>query len=205
MSKNSKKKETPKRGRNWVFVLYEDSLPDGQPAAVLEENKIPYFLIWHDKDTDPNGEIKKKHAHLLLMFDGNKTFEQMMDVADALGCPAPQRVENLRSMARYLCHTDNPDKFQYTEADIIAGYGADYHKIANLIDDKYAAIREMIAFVNENDIRYYSDLFDYAAGNNDRWFKALCDKCREDVYRYIYSRAIKIRDEQREKGWTNLI
>lgn len=192
MSKND-----TKRGRNWVFVIYKDSLPEGQPSALLDELAVPYFLAWHDSDVSADGEPKKEHGHLILMFDGNKSYKQVCEIADTLNSPKPKRIENLRSMARYLCHLDNPEKAQYLVEDVEQGYGADYIKIINLTENRYALIRDMVAWVEDNDCRYYSDLFNYCAIHNDMWFRALCDNCREDLYRYIYSRATKKRDEMR--------
>lgn len=194
---NSKKTAT-NRGRNWVFVVYEDSLPEGEPFKTLDEVKVPYFMVWHDRDADPNGEPKKKHAHILLMFEGNKSTAQMQAFQDAWKCPPPKRVENLRSMARYLCHLDNPEKFQYTYEDVASGYGADYINIINLAEDKYGAVRQMMQFVIDNEIEYYSDLLEYAAANNDMWFRALLDTSRQTMYEYIKSRAYKAKEKAKE-------
>lgn len=197
MSKSSEKK-TIKRGRNWTLVIYKDSLPEGEPYKTLDEEKVPYFLAWHDSDVNADGTPKKEHGHIILMFDGNKSYTQIVkDFKEKWNCADPKRIENLRSMARYLTHMDNPEKAQYLVENVERGYGADYDKVINLTENRYALIRDMIAFVEDNDIRYYSDLLTYCATNDDTWFRALCDNCREDVYRYIYSRATKKRDEER--------
>ena len=202
MSKSSKKSNATSKaaspGRNWVFVVYEDSLPAGEPYKTLDEQAIPYFLQWHDKDIDPDGTEKKKHGHLLLMFDGNKSPKQMNALKEAWNCPSPKRVENLRSMARYLCHLDNPDKAQYAPETVQEGYGADYRKIISLSEDKYAVVREMMAFVAQEDILYYSDLLEYASLQNDAWFRALLDTSRQTMYEYIKSRAYKQKEEKKE-------
>lgn len=197
--------ENTSRGRNWAFVLYKDSLDEGEPFKTLDELKTPYFLIWHDADEEVDEETnevkpKKEHAHLVLMFKGNKSYSKMKELTEKLGCPRPIRIENITSMVRYLCHLDNPEKHQYEADEVISGYGADYLSMASYKNDKYDIIREIIVFVNENDIRYYSDLFDYASRENERWFRALCDCCREDCYRYIYSRATKERDAVKDKA-----
>lgn len=198
-SEKRKKSSTSSRGRNWVFVVYPDSLPPGEPMKTLDECKIPYFLQWHDEDLDPNGEKKKPHGHLLLMFDGNKSAAQMKDFCDAWNSPAPIRVENLRSMARYLCHLDNPEKAQYLQENVISGYGADYSKVINLVEDKYKVVREMMDFVIDNDIRFYSDLLEYAKEENDAWFRSLLENSRSTMYEYIKSRAYKMDQEWKEQ------
>lgn len=190
-------KTASKRGRNWVFVIYPgDSLPKGEPFKTLDEEKVPYFLSpLHDKDLNADETQKKPHQHLLLMYDGNKSESQMNELAEKFVCPRPKMVQNLRSMARYLCHLDNPEKAQYLVEDVKAGYGADYAKIINLSEDVYIVIAEMMDYISENDVRYYSDLLEYARVHNDTWFRALIDKCRENIYRYIYSRATKLEKE----------
>lgn len=191
-------KSQPKRGRNWVFVIYPgDSLPEGEPFKTLDEEKVPYFLSpVHDKDMNADETQKKPHQHLIVMFEGNKSEAQMNALAEKFGCPRPKMVQNLRSMARYLCHLDNPEKAQYLVEDVKQGYGADYSKIINLTENVYIVIAEMMDFIADNDIRYYSDLLEYARTHNDVWFRALIDKCRENVYRYIYSRATKLEKEE---------
>lgn len=192
------KKEKPQRGRNWAVIVYKESLPEGEPDKTIEEIKVPCLYIWHDMDEE-DGKKKKEHAHIVLMFDGNKSFEQVKAITDNFGGTVPIRIENLRSMARYLVHADSPSKYQYNKDDVIEKFGADFKKLFTLPADRYDVIREMIEYVNGNDIRYYSDLLSYCAATNEKWFRALCDNCREDIYRYIYSRASKLKAQEEEE------
>ena len=68
----------------------------------------------HDKDTNPSGEPKKPHYHVLLMFEGVKDYEtQVKPIFAEIGGVGREMVNSARGYARYLCHLDNPEKAQY--------------------------------------------------------------------------------------------
>ena len=112
-NKSSGNKES--RTRNWTFVLYEDSAPENW-RDILDEMFIEWIESpWHDKDINADGEPKKKHKHILLMFGGVKSYEQVKEITDKLGQPIPQRCHNAKAMVRYMAHLDNPEKAQKCE------------------------------------------------------------------------------------------
>lgn len=172
----SAKKETNKvaRGRNWAFIVYPDSAPENWRTLVSDLH-IPALLSPLHKDINPDETEKKQHWHLLVMFEGNKSIEQMQEIADMLNSPRPQRVDSLRGYARYLIHADNPEKVQYNAMDVVSFGGADYHIIANLANDKYEAIAEMISWCLRYQIYSYATLLTYAMNNNIGWYRCLCD------------------------------
>ena len=143
-SKNSNGKSYGSgRTRNYATVVYPDSAPENW-IEILSECFIPAFISpIHDKDTNPTGEVKKAHYHVILMFDTVKTKEQAIDVFNKVNGVGCEVVNNLRSMARYLCHLDNPDKYQYSKDDVISLCGADYLSIIGSASDKYLALAEM--------------------------------------------------------------
>lgn len=172
--KSSKVKET--RTRNWWFVLYPESAPEDW-RNVLDELHIQYAISpLHDKDKNPDGELKKPHWHIILMFEGVKSYQQIKEITDSLNAPIPQAVNGLVGTVRYLIHKDNPDKFQYNKAEIIAGGGFD---VAELLDrspsDKRAIVKEIYEFIKTQDITEFYELTDYAFENNADWFEILMD------------------------------
>ena len=178
------------RTRNWTFVLYEDSAPDNW-RALLDELHIEWVESpWHDKDLNADGQPKKKHKHILLLFGGVKSYEQVLEVTSSLNSPIPQRVHNAKAMVRYMAHLDNPEKAQYNPFEIVSHGGVD---IAELLrpssSERYSLIREMIEFVKGNDIDEFQDLLDYAASERyDDWFPLLCDNSAYVVGQYIKSK-----------------
>ena len=101
------------RTRNFATIVYPESAPENW-KTILEEAMVPAFISpLHDKDINPDGEIKKAHFHVILAFDTVKTLEQAQDIISKIGGVGCQPVVSLRGNARYLCHLDNPEKYQH--------------------------------------------------------------------------------------------
>ena len=107
------------RTRNFATIIYEESAPENW-REILSDLLIPCFISpYHDSDINPNGEPKKPHWHVLIMFDSVKTMEQAKEIFDKVGGVGCEKVNSLRGYARYLCHLDNPEKFQYNTLFLI--------------------------------------------------------------------------------------
>lgn len=177
------------RARSWTFVLYPESAPNDW-RGVLDDEHIQWVESpLHDKDTNPDGTPKKPHWHILLMFEGKKSYEQIKEITDKLNAPIPQKTASARGLVRYMVHMDNPEKFQYNVSDIIGHGGADVSELLKpSSSERYSMIREMIAFVREHGIVEFQDLMDYAATNRfDDWFPMLCDSSSYVMSCYIKS------------------
>lgn len=178
-----------KRTRNWTFVLYPESAPENW-RNILDD----YHVEWiesplHDKDINATGEPKKAHIHILVMYDGVKTFEQVKEITDSLNCPIPQKCASVKSLVRYMSHMDNPEKAQYSQSDIIAHGGADLSEILRVSSsDRYMYIDEMMDFIDDNSIIEFHELLKYARKNRrDDWFPLLCDNSSYVMNQYIKS------------------
>jgi len=165
------------RIRNWTFVLYPESAPTAW-RDVLDAEHIPWIESpLHDMDTDPEGEIKKAHWHILLLYDGKKSYDQIKSMTDSLNAPAPQKAASAKGLVRYMLHLDNPEKFQYDRSLIIGHGGADVAEYLKPTSaSRYILISEMMDYVRENGVREMEDLLYYARENRfDDWFPLLCD------------------------------
>lgn len=187
----AKEKATGKdsRTRNWTVVVYPESAPENW-REFLDELHIEWVESpLHEFDANPTGEVKKAHYHVLLMFGGVKSYEQVCEAIKPLNCPIPQRCHNAKSMVRYMAHLDNPEKFQYDPAGIVAHGGVD---LAELLrpssSERYSLIREMCQFVKQQNITEFQELMDYAMAERfDSWFPLLCDNSAYVVGQYIKS------------------
>lgn len=188
MSSNNQTKDT--RTRNWTIVVYPDSAPSNWREIIDS-----WHIEWvesplHDNDINADGSPKKPHYHILLLFGGIKSYEQVLELIQPLNCPIPTRVHNAKALVRYMAHLDNPDKAQYRIDDILSHGGVD---IADLLkpssSERYTYIREMQQWCNENYIVEFSDLFNYAASErfND-WFPLLCDSCAFVMNQFLKSK-----------------
>lgn len=176
------------RTRNYATVIYPELAPANW-KEVLENQCIPAFISpLHNKDLDLEGNRKKEHYHVMLLFEGCKTKEQAKEVFDSIGGVGVEPIKNSKSYARYLCHIDNKDKEQYDINDVISLSGADYSTMIMLARDKYTAIGEMIEFCIANDMISYAMLLLYAKKNRFDWFKVLCDSGTVTMVQFLKSR-----------------
>lgn len=176
-----------KRYRNFGTIVYPDSAPVNW-LSILEDTMIPCFVSpLHDKDVLPNGDPKKSHYHIIIMFDGPKTKDQAIEVFDLINGVGCEIVKSLRGNARYLCHLDNADKYRYQDIDVVSLSGADYSAVISLASDKYFAIAEMTTFINANCIYSFNQFFDYCRDNRYDWFRMLCDNSAYAIREYISS------------------
>lgn len=177
------------RTRNWAAVVYPDSAPENW-RDYLDECHIEWVESpLHEFDTNPTGEVKKPHWHILLLFDGVKTYEQVCEVLAPLNCTVPQRCLSVKGSVRYMAHLDNPEKYQYKPADIIPHGGVD---LADLLrpsaSERYSVIRDMCEYVKAQRVTEFQDLMDFAMVEHfDDWFPLLCDNSAYVVNQYIKS------------------
>ena len=186
---SEKKSRGSDRTRNWTFVLYEDSAPENW-REMLDDEHIEWIESpWHDKDINADGEPKKKHKHILLLFGGVKSYEQVKEVTDKLGQPIPQRCHNAKAMVRYMAHLDNPEKAQYSVSDIVPHGGVDLSEMLRPSNsERYTIIRDMMDYIRSAAVTEFQDLMDYAAAEHfDDWFPLLCDNSAYVIGQYIKS------------------
>ena len=180
--KSSAKEGATKRTRNYTAILYPDS--ENTPEnwlEILQDQQVPMFISpLHDKDTnETTGELKKAHYHIIVCYDAPKTPEQAKELFSLVGAVIPPlhkfMVQSIRGACRYLCHLDNPDKYQYVPEDVKCLCGADYYGAISLVTDKYACIGQMIDYCVENKIYSYATLLIYCRAERMDWFRVLCD------------------------------
>lgn len=187
-----------KRTRNWAVVVYPDSAPENW-REVLRDLKIQALISpLHDRDTNPDGTPKKPHYHVILIFEGVKTWQQVKeDVADRLNAPSPEKVMSVKGYARYLIHMDNPEKAQYSQEEIEVMGGVDLAELLKMTSSsRHAMLREMRKFISENSVTELCDFMDWCDANRpDDWSVLLDDNSCYIIGEYIKSQRHKLRDE----------
>jgi len=172
LSNNSTKKSTAAkdgRYRQWTIVVYPDSAPQNWREKLNGLQWVESPL--HDKDINADGTVKKSHWHIMIMFDGKKSYEQVKEIADTLNGASPQYVQHITGMIRYFAHLDNPEKAQYDKAGII-GHGIDVSKYLESEDDIDKLMQEIEIFCEENSITEYAALV-RASRQHDGWHKCV--------------------------------
>lgn len=174
------------RKRNFATVIYPESCPENF-KEIISDWHVPAFLSpLHDKDKNANGEDKKPHYHLLVMFRGKKTKESVRQMFDEVCGVGVEDVLSLDGYARYLCHLDNPEKAQYKKSDVKEFGGAEYEKLILRSSDELGMIIELSNLIISMGIDNVADalMCCLEAGRDDLirqltqkssyWFTALC-------------------------------
>lgn len=159
--------------------LYEDSCNPSW-RQVLQGMHTPAFVIRHDYDKKITGEPKKPHWHILILFGRQVKSNYAQRVADALGAANRywETVPYRHGYARYMCHLDNPEKYQYSPDDVICFGGADYIEFAvNNVEKskiKNEILIDIIQMVRKSNVHSYAMVVNYAIDSgNMEWLSIL--------------------------------
>lgn len=166
-----------KRSKHFATVVYPESTLLSSMFEFLGDLKISYLVSPpHDSDLDEQGNLKKAHFHVILVFDSLKSFEQIQSIlssspSDVQFCGL-EIVNSFPCYARYLCHLDNPDKAQYDVNDVVA-FGIDYFSIIVTKADKFISFVSLLDFIESNPDLSFADLCFYARHNNPDMLQAI--------------------------------
>lgn len=159
--------------RNWAFVLYPESAPDDWRER-LQQTGLPCAISpLHDRDVNATGEPKKPHYHVMVFYQGPTSYNVVKRLTDGLNQPIPQVVEQVRGYYRYLTHMDNPEKAQYSPADIRTLNGFDLGDFVEMTKSEATRFkRQLMEYIRENDLMEYADLMEMTMcdGVPPEWF-----------------------------------
>lgn len=189
------------RARTWTFIVYPESAPENW-RELLDEYHVPWVESpLHDKDINPDGSVKKAHWHVILLFDGKKSYEQVKELTDTINAPIPQKTANTKGLVRYLIHMDNPEKYQYKRDEIVCHSGADVGEYFALSSSsRRAVLWEIVEFIKENEIDNFSDFIGFCLETDNRdWFDVAMNHNTLAINKLldsIYQKHKKDRDEK---------
>ncbi len=180
--------------RNWTFVLYPESAPDDWKDVLQKTGLEIAISPLHDKDKDPEDQLKKAHHHIVLCYNNTVTGRMVREfVVGELNQPNPEPIDSVKGLYRYFTHKDNPDKYQYDEKDIVTLNGFDILSYSDLSSaDKTRIKYELTKFIKENELFEYSDFMDkvmeleksdyfYIASTNTLYFNAYLTSVRNRI------------------------
>lgn len=181
--------------RNWAFVVYPESAPSDWREQLRLSGVQCAISPLHDKDLNATGEPKKPHYHVILVYGNPTTYNNVRALTNGkLGQTVPQALEQVRGYYRYLTHEDNPEKAQYSKADVEHINGFDIRDFVEMTKSEVTRYkREILAFVRDNDIMEYSDLMDVLLDGGEStadWFEIASNNTMF-LTKYIASRRFK--------------
>lgn len=177
------------RARNFATMVYPESAPQNW-LSELKSYHIPAFVSpLHDRDVFDDGTPKKPHYHVMLMFDGKKSTEQVRALFELIGGVGCEVIGSMRGYARYLCHLDDqPEKPLYNIDEVVQVAGANYADVIGLAIDRRTAIAEMQEFCVAHNVTEFAALMDYAATERPDWHNVLCTSGTIVMSAYLASR-----------------
>lgn len=152
--------------RYWAFVAYPDSLPNDWLLSIQLKGIAVAISPLHNHDINPTGELKKPHYHIILCFNSPTTYNNVVEFSKEFNGTIPIPLESPLGMYRYLTHKDNPEKYQYSESDIITFNGFDTAELLNSTE-VFALMRSIHKLIIDNSIYEYSELMNYLLANPD--------------------------------------
>lgn len=88
MERKGKNTAAAPRYRNFGCLVYPESAPEGWKDMVSDLHVAAFISPLHDKDMDPQNQPKKPHYHVMLMYEGKKSRQQIEEVFASFGASA---------------------------------------------------------------------------------------------------------------------
>ena len=153
------------KSRYWAFIIYPESMPENY-ISILNEYHLPMAISpLHDADLNANGDEKKAHYHVLVIYGNTTTEKNIQSISDRVNGTKVISVMSLKGYYRYLQHLDNPEKTNYSDKPIthLAGFEpSDYWSYTAQEETKMRM--DIIALIKENQIKEYYALCDFLLG-----------------------------------------
>lgn len=156
VQKKADAKRAGKRARAWTAVVYPDSAPDNWLETLGDLLVEAMVSPLHDMDVEPTGEVKKAHYHVVLQFTNPTTYSKAKEVFSCINAVVPPenacKVKDLKQMARYLCHLDQPNKHRYPVDEVVTFGGFDYQAFVITGSDEQAILDDIDDFIRDHRI-----------------------------------------------------
>lgn len=155
-----------RKKRFWTFVLYPESAPADWREQIQLSGVLSAVSPLHDKDQNADFTPKKPHWHVILVWPGPTTYNNVAQFTASLNGTIPQGLESVRGMYNYFTHKDNPEKAQYCAEDIYHINGFNLGSLVELSRSEVNELkRKVLQRVREWDILEYADLVDMLLDN----------------------------------------
>lgn len=205
-------KQTDLKSRYWASIMYEDSAPKNYIDILSNLGLQCVISPWHDKDkNEGTGELKKKHKHILYIFDGPTTYSKVLKLSKVLNGSIPIIQASAKGAVAYWTHKNNPEKEPYDVKDMELVNIDSINDVIELTEEDIRNIWKNIYYmVNEQNIMEVGDIMDYYMLNglivefkyvrsNLSAVKAYCDSKRNKLKDRIKMQQQKMQLEMESK------
>ncbi|WP_166340571.1 Rep family protein [Xiamenia xianingshaonis] len=191
-------KRRDKRARAWQCVVYPDGAPENW-MDVLRDLLVECLVSpLHDKDRqeEDRDRQKKPHYHVIVSFKNPMSYTHAVEVFDAIGgvYPDPEKawhtflkackVRDFQQAARYLCHLDQPNKYQYDIAQVTSIGAIDYAALVMTQADEDEILDEIFQFMDDYHVETYPMLIRLVRKLHPEWRRIVYHTCTRQVVEY---------------------
>lgn len=158
------------RTRHWGFIAYPESVREDWKSTLSQLGIQAAISPLHDSDLTEDGKKKKPHWHVVLVFDGVKSQDQIEEITgqlvqDGVKPYLPVRILSLRGTLRYFTHMDDLDKAQYKAEDVVTIGGLDYYRLCSNKDDvetqECCSMGDLMKIINEHKLTEFAQVADW--------------------------------------------
>lgn len=187
-----------RRNTYYATIVYPESAPLNW-IDILEEQHIQALISpIHDKDIDKEGNPKKPHYHVVLIFESLKSPQQAQEIFEKICGVGTIPIHCLGAYSRYLCHLDNSKKAQYNKEDIREINGADYKECCRQNGEKEkeeeANLIELTQIILDKKITYFHEVADLIIKEHSDLFSVL----KTNSY-YIHSVVMSLAMQEKQE------
>lgn len=160
-------------GKIFTAVCYPENMVDNWEVEIYHLIQHPFAYCIHDKDLcREQKEERKKHLHLIVVFNNTTTLNHAFNVINKLSkeghCCIPnnriERVEDIVYMYNYLIHNTEDcrkkHKHLYDKTERILGNNFDIGLLEQVsLAEKKRLVSELSHFIIEQGICNYTDFY----------------------------------------------
>lgn len=166
------------KAKYWWAVLYPENMIKSWQDDIAEVLQLPFAYCVHDKDTLGHDGDRKKHIHLIVVWNNNTTYNaafRRFAKLNAEGKQAFNKIEvcgDIKHCFDYLIHdTDNcrkKGKYQYPKEERIEGNNFDIGAYAQVsLGDKRELVKKLSRELVKHKFTDYVDWFEYVCNLDD--------------------------------------
>ena len=161
------------KNRAWTAVAYPEGMVPSWRSEIDALLQLPFAYAVHNADTLENGDERKEHVHIIIVFPGPTTYKHAMEVFSRLDAPRKRAVNtcepvyNMQRMWDYLIH-DTEDckkknKRLYPPEARLTGNNFDIGALVQFTQtDKNEMFDDLVKLVFERRLRNFADFVEAA-------------------------------------------
>lgn len=163
--------------RWFATIAWEESAKTGWREELERRGYSFYVSPIHDSDHHEDGTPIKPHYHIMFVFKGNRTEEQMRQLFQEFGFAGLEKVGDAQGYCYYMCVHNQEGKVAYDPSN------AETHgRITPVLEyimskgDMEKDAFDIIEFIETHDVRYYYNLVLYCKKYKRTWLYVLKDQ-----------------------------